>query len=194
MDWSLLLGIFLFLVLGGAAALYLYRFVAQTKQDFRAHQPALRITNLSAMNAGNVLTLTPEVENVGGGEAYDCVLQLGGWEGNFSVKTVHPRGPRFRKHVVSIVLGPDAPIRTKPMSNGYLRLAYRDRWGLMYECWYPVAQIQPVASPLYNVHLDLAHPELTEPNPSFREMRRLLRNGSRFPDSTNADQRRCRGH
>lgn len=175
MDWSLLLGLLALLVMGGTGAFFLYRFVALTKENFRARQPALRITNLSAMNAGNVLTLTPELENVGGGEAYDCVLQLGGWEGNFSVKTVHPQGPRFRKHAVSIVLGPDASIRTKPMSNGYLRLAYRDCWGLTYECWYPVSQVQSVGNPLYNVRIDLAHPELTEPNPSFPEMRKLLR-------------------
>ena len=189
MDWSLLLGILLFLVIGGAGALYLYRFVARTTQDFCAQQPALRVTNLSVMNAGSVLTLTPELENVGLGVAYDCVLQLGGWEGKFAVMTIHPKGSRYQKHTVSIVLGHDAPIRSKPMSNGYLRLAYRDCWGLTYECWYPVAQVQTVASPLYNVHIDLAHPEVTEPNPSFRKMRRLLRNGSRFPDSTNADQR-----
>jgi hypothetical protein len=178
MDWSLLLGVLAFLVTGGAGAFYLYRFVARIKKNFRAQQPALRITNLSAMNAGNVLTLTPELENVGRGVAYDCVLQLGGWEGTFSVMAIHPQGPRYRKHAVSIVLGPDAPIRAKPLSNGYLRLACRDCWGLMYECWYPVAQIQPVASPLYNVHIDLAHPELTEPNPSFREMWKLLQQGS----------------
>jgi hypothetical protein len=175
MDWSLFLGILAFLVIGGAGGFYSYRFVARTKQDFRAHQPALRVTNLSAMNAGNVLTLTPEVENVGSGAAYDCVLQLGGWEGKFAVMTIHPQGSRYRKHTVSIVLGPDAPIRSKPMSNGYLRLAYRDCWGLTYECWYPVTQVKSPAAPLYNIQIDLANPELTEPNPSFREMWNLLR-------------------
>lgn len=175
MDWSLLFSILAFLVIGGAGGFYSYWFVARTKQDFRAHQPSLRVTNLSAMNAGRVLTLTPELENVGSGVAYDCVLQLGGWEGKFSVMSVHPHGPRSRKHAVSIVLGPDAPIRAKPLSNGYLRLAYRDCWGLTYECWYPVAQVQSVASPLYNVHIDLAHPELTEPKLSLWEMWKLLR-------------------
>jgi hypothetical protein len=175
MDWSLLLGILAFLVIGGAGGFYSYRFVAQTKQDFRAHQPALRVTNLSAMNAGNVLTLTPELENVGSGVAYDCVLQLGGWKGKFSVMTVYPPGPRYRKHAVSIVLGPDAPIRVKPLTNGYLRIAYRDCWRLTYECWYPVTQIPSVGNPLYNIQIDLAHPELSEPNLSFREMWKLLR-------------------
>jgi len=175
MDWSLLLGLLAFLAIGGAGAFFLYRFVDRTKKDFHAQQPALRITNLSAMNAGNVLTLTPELENVGGGVAYDCVLQLGGWEGNFSVRTVHPKGPRYRKHAVSIVLSPDVPLRVRPMANGYLRLAFRDCWGLTYECWYPVTQIPSVGNPLYNIQIDLAHPELTEPTPSFREIWKLLR-------------------
>ncbi len=56
-----------------------------------------------------------------------------------------------------------------------MRLAYRDYWGLTYECWYPVVQVQSVGNPLYNIQIDLAHPELTEPNPSFRDMRKLLR-------------------
>ena len=175
MDWSLWLGLVVFLIATGIGAFYLYTFVASTRKDFHAHQPALRVTNLSAMNAGDVFTLTPELENVGRGVAYDCVLQLGGWEGNFAVRTVHPRGPRYRKHTVSIVLGPDAPIRAKPTSKGYLRLAYRDCWGLTYECWYCVTQVQSVATPLYNIHIDLTHPELTVPNPSFRDMRKLLR-------------------
>ncbi|HXV69308.1 MAG TPA: hypothetical protein VD738_10320 [Nitrospira sp.] len=175
MDWSLWLGLAVFLIAAGIGAFSLYRFVVRTKENFREHQPALRVTNLSTMNAGNMLTLTPELENVGRGVAYDCVLQLGGWEGKFSVMAVHPQGSRHRKHAVSIVLGPDAPIRTKPLSNGYLRLGYRDCWGLTYECWYPVVQVKSSTPPLYNVHIDLAHPELTEPNPSFLDMRRLLR-------------------
>jgi hypothetical protein len=89
--------------------------------------------------------------------------------------TVYPPGPRHRKHAVSIVLNPDAAIRVKLMSNAYLRLAYRDGWGLTYECWYPVAQTQSVASPLYNIQIDLAHPEVTEPKLSFWDMWKLLR-------------------
>lgn len=175
MDWPLLFGFIVFLVIGGAGAFYLSRVVKHTKRDFRARQPTLRVTNLSEMNAGNTLTLTPELENVGQGVAYDCMLQLGGWEGNFSVRTVYPRGPRYKKHAVSIVLGPDAPIRTKPLPNGYLRLAYKDCWGLTYECWYPVTQVQSPGASLYNVHVDLAHPDLTEPTLSNWEMRKLLR-------------------
>jgi hypothetical protein len=26
--------------------------------------------------------------------AYDCLLHMGGWEGNFAVKKVYPYGPR----------------------------------------------------------------------------------------------------
>ena len=63
----------------------------------------------------------------------------------------------------------------KALSRCYLRLAYRDRWEQRYECWYPVAQIKNVNTALYDVQIDLSHPELTEPNPSFREMWKLLR-------------------
>ena len=175
MDWSVLIGLLALLIVGGTAPFYLHAFVARTRKEFRDQQPKLRVTNLSAMNAGNVLTLIPELENVGRGVAYDCVIHLGGWEGNFAVKHVHPPGPRYQKHVVSIILGPDAPIRVKSTVNGYLRLSYRDRWGLNYECWYPVTQVPSGTSPPYNVQIDLVHPELTEPNPSFWDMRKLLR-------------------
>jgi hypothetical protein len=134
MDWLLLIGLVALLIVGGTASSYLYFFIARTKKVIRATQPDLRVTNLSAMNLGDVLTLYPELENVGLGVAYDCVMQLGGWEGNFAVKKAYSRGPRYEKHVASIVLGPDAPIRVKLMTIGYLRLSYRDRWGQKYEC------------------------------------------------------------
>lgn len=178
MDWSLLIGLLSLLIVGGIASFYLHSFVARTREEFRAHQPDLRITNLSAMNSGNVLTLTPQLENVGRGVAYDCVMHLGGWEGNFAVKKVYPHGPRYQKHMASIVLGPNAPLRGKPTTNGYLRVSYRDCWGLKYECWYPVAQVRSGTLPPYNVQIDLEHPELTQPNPSFWEMWKLLRNMS----------------
>jgi hypothetical protein len=85
MDWSLLIGLVIFLVVAGVASFYLYVFIVRTKNEFRAAQPDLRIANLSAMNSGDVLTLYPELENVGAGVAYDCVMHLGGWEGNFAV-------------------------------------------------------------------------------------------------------------
>jgi hypothetical protein len=176
MDWLFLIALLCLLLTGGTASFYLHSFLARTRKRFRDVQPNLRISNLSAMNAGQVLTLSPEIENVGRGVAYDCVMHLGGWEGNFAVKKVYPHGPRHQKHVASIVLGPEAPFRTKSMTNGYLRLSYRDRWGLKYECWYPVTQIRNGAIPLYTVQIDLDNPELTEPNPSFWEMRKLLRN------------------
>ena len=175
MDWPLLIGLFGFVALGGTVAYSLYSVIAQTKEEFFSGRPAVRVTNLSAMNAGPVLTLTPELENVGRGAAYDCVLQLGGWEGNFSIKTIHPRGQQYRKHAVSIVLGPEAPIRSTSLSRSSLWLSYRDRWGLKYECWYPVVQIKRAVSPLYDFQIDLSHPQLTEPTPSFLAMRRLLR-------------------
>jgi len=174
----MLIGLLVLVVACGVASFSVYSFVARTKKEFRETQPSLRISNLSAMNAGNVLTLSPEIENVGRGVAYDCVMHLGGWEGNFAIKKVHPHGPRQQKHVASIVLGPDAALRAKPMTNGYLRLSYRDRWGLKYECWYPVAQFKSVAIPPYHVQIDLEHPELTEPNPSFWEMQKFLRRSS----------------
>ena len=175
MDWSLLIGFPVGLAMVGAGAYGCYRLVRQTKNQFYAHQPALRITNLSALNAGDVLTLTPELENIGSGAAYDCVVQLGGWEGNFSVMTIHPRGPQHRKHAIPIVLGPDAPIRVTLQSNGYLRLACRDCWGLLHECWYPVTQTKNPATARYDIQIDLSHPTLTEPDLSFWSMRKLLR-------------------
>ena len=180
MDWLLLIGLVALLIVGGAASFFLYAFVVRTRKEFRATQPDLRITNLSAMNSGDVLTLYPELENVGLGVAYDCVMHLGGWKGNFAVKKVYPRGPRYEKHVASIVLGPDAPIRVKPFSNGYLRLRYQDRWEQKYERWYPVAQVSSGGIPPYNPQIDLEHPDLTEPHPSFREMRKFLRNIAQY--------------
>jgi hypothetical protein len=180
MDWSLLIGLLSLLIVGGTASFYLHSFVARTRKEFRATQPDLRITNLSAMNSGNILTLFPELENVGHGVAYDCVMHLGGWEGNFAVKKVHPHGPRYQKHVASIALGPEAPIRGKPITNGYLRLSYRDRWRQKYECWYTVAQVRSGTIPQYSVQIDLEHPELTEPHPSFWEMWKFLRNISLY--------------
>jgi len=178
MDWSLLIGLLALVLIGGIVAYAAYAFVARTKKEFDAHRPALRVTNLSALNADHTLTLTPEFENVGYGVAYDCVLQLRGWEGNYSVKNIHPQGPRYRKHAVPIQLGPDAPIRTASLSRVYLRLSYRDQWGLRYDCWYPVEQIRRAGSSLCDIQINLSQPELTEPTPSFWTMRRLLRERS----------------
>jgi len=175
MDWLLLIALLVVLVISGAGAFSLYRFAGKIKREFQGHLPMLRITNMSAMNAGEVVTLTPEVENVGRGAAHDCIVQLAGWEGRFAVQHIHPKGPRYQRHSVPIVLGQDAPIRMKVLSRCYLRLAYRDRWEQRYECWYPVAQIKNVNSSLYDIQIDLSHPELTEPHPSFREMWKLLR-------------------
>lgn len=176
MDWSLLIGLPVGLIMVGAGAYGCYRLVSQTKAQFHAQQPALRVTNLSALNAGDVLTLTPELENIGSGTAHDCVVQLGGWEGNFSIMAIHPRGPQHRKHAIPIVLGPDAPIRATPQSNGYLRLACRDCWGLLHECWYPVTQTKNLSTTRYDIQIDLSRPALTEPMLSFWSMRKLLRN------------------
>jgi hypothetical protein len=175
MDWLLLLGLVLLLIVGATTAFYLYAFVARTKEEFRAEQPDLRITNLSAMSSGNVLTIFPELENVGGGVAFDCLLHMGGWEGNFAVKKVYPRGPRYQKHVASIVLGPEAPVRAKPINNGYIRLRYLDRWGQKYDCWYQVTQVETGGTSLFNVQVDLKDPQVNEPHPSLWEMRKLLR-------------------
>ncbi|HEY7531693.1 MAG TPA: hypothetical protein VH681_02790 [Nitrospiraceae bacterium] len=180
MDWTLLIGLLVLLIAGGAGGYHFYCFALQTKQAFRNTQPDLRISNLSAMNSGTVLTLSPEIENVGRGIAYDCVMHVGGWEGSFAVKKVHPYGPRHQKHVASIVLGPDSQIRAKPMANGYLWIRYRDCWGQKYECWYGVSQVKDGLRPLYHVQIDLQNPGVTEPTPSFWEMRKLLRQGSLY--------------
>lgn len=178
MDWLWFVGLMVALLAGGAAFYIWQLMAAQTTDDFRSQQPLLRVTNLSTMQTGNVLTLTPEIENVGRGIAYDCVLHVGGWEGTFAVKKMYPRGARHHKQAVSLVLGPDAPIRAKPQSHGYLRLSYRDQWGLKYDCWYPVMQSPSHTSPPFNVQIDLDHPEVNEPAPSFWEMRALLRKGA----------------
>jgi hypothetical protein len=174
----LFIAFFVVLILMGACVFFLYRFINRTKNEYRRHQPALRVTNLSMMNAGDVITLTPELENVGSGEAFDCMLQLAGWEGHFSVKILYPKGPRYQRHAIPIALGLDAPIRIKPMSRCYLRVAYRDRWEQRYECWYPVIQSPSANSLLYNIHIDLSRPEFTEPRPSVRTMWALLRRSS----------------
>ena len=177
-DLSLIISLLLAFGIGGIGWFLLRRFVTNTKAEFREHQPALRITNLSIMNTGDVITVTPEVENLGPGLAYDCVLQLAGWDGSFSVKALYPDGPRYRSHSIPIVLGPGAPIRMKPMSRGYLRLSYRDRWDHRYECWYPVVQVQSTSNRLYNIRIDLSLSEFTEPQLSVRQMWKLLRQTS----------------
>jgi hypothetical protein len=175
MDWLLWLGLIAFLVIGATAAFYVYMFVTRIRKEFRTAQPDLRITNLSAMSSGNVLTIYPELENLGGGVAHDCLLHMGGWEGNFAVKKIYPRGPRHQKHVASIVLGPDAPVRAKPINNGYIRLRYLDRWEQKYDCWYQVTQVEAGDPSLFNVQIDLEHPQMNEPHPSVWEMRKFLR-------------------
>jgi len=181
-DWSLLILLLIVLIMGGIGWFFLHRFVTTTKDEFREHQPTLRVTNLSTMNTGDVITLTPEVENLGTGVAYDCLLQLAGWDGSFSVKALHPHGPRYRRHSIPIVLGPGAPIRMKPLSRCFLRLSYRDRWEHRYECWYPVVQVQNANNRLYNIRIDLSQPEFTEPHLSVREMWTLLRQSSHDED------------
>lgn len=180
MDWSLLIGLASLIIAGVPGYYYLESLVAHTRKAFRENQPNLRITNLSAMNSANVLTLYPEVENIGLGVAYDCIMLLDGWEGNFLAKKVYPPGPRFQRYRASIVLGPEAPLRTTLLQEGNLRLRYRDRWGQQYDCWYRVTQIRDDAKPPYSIQIDLEHPEMTEPNPSFWEMRRFLRNISLY--------------
>lgn len=177
-DWSLLFSILVLIAVTGTA-IYLWRgFVHRLKEDFDAEQPDLRLTNLSALHAGDVVTLTPELENVGEGVAYDCILQLSGWEGNFTVKAIYPPGPRHHIHTIPIVLSPDAPIRLKPLSRCCLRIAYQDQWELRYERWYPVIQTQNLATHLYDLHLDLTQVELTQPRPSMWKMWRFLRTQS----------------
>lgn len=177
MDWLLLIGLAFLLLIAGVATFYLHAFVARIREEFRATLPDLRITNFSAMSSGNVLTLYPELENVGHGVAYDCTLHMGGWDGHYAVKKVRPSGPRAQKHVVSIVLGPDAAIRNKAMADGHVRLRYQDRWGQKYDCWYQVKQTAGADPSLHDIQIDLENPELAEPNLSFLEMRRLLRSG-----------------
>lgn len=174
MDWWFLLYLLSFLAVIGTG-IFLWRgFVMRLRNTFRAELPALRITNLSALNTGDVVTLTPELENVGPGIAYDCVMQLSGWEGHFSVSVMYPPGPRHQTHAVPIVLGPSVPIRAKPISRCYLRLACQDRWEQRYEFWYPVTQVENMGTHLYDVHINLSELELTEPRPSVWHMWTLL--------------------
>ena len=174
MDGLLFLLLLVIFITGGIGLFFLRRFLNNTRNEFLEYQPALRVTNLSIMNTGDVVTVTPEVENLGPGVAYDCLLQLAGWDGSFSVKALHPHGPRYRRHSIPIVLGPSAPIRMKSMSRCFLRLSYRDCWEHRYECWYPVVQVQNANNRLYNIQIDLSQPEFTEPHPSVREMWKLL--------------------
>lgn len=175
MDWLLLIALVVLLIIAGAGVFALYRFTGKIKREFQEHLPALRITNMSVMNAGEVVTLTPVVENVGRGVAHDCIVQLAGWDGSFAVKSMYPQGPRYQRYSVPMVLGHNAPIRMKVMSRCYLRLAYRDHWEQRYECWYPVTQVKNVKTSLYDIQIQLSEPELTQPHPSIRDMWKLLR-------------------
>lgn len=167
------------LIILSTCIVWLRRFSLTTKERYQQHLPAVRITNLSTLKTEDTITFTPELENMGPGVAYDFLLQLSGWDGNFSVKAFYPKGSRYQKHSIPIVLGPNAPIRTKLLSRCYLRLAYRDCWEQRYECWYPVSQTSNVNSRLYSIHINLSQPEFTEPHPSVRTMWKLLR---RIPD------------
>lgn len=175
MDWFILSVVLIGLIITGIGISFLRRFIHRTRSQYQQYLPAVRIINLSMMKAEETITLTPELENIGPGVAYDCLLQLSGWDGNFSVKAFYPKGPRYQTHTVPIVLGPNAPIRMKPISRCYVRLAYRDCWEQRYECWYPVVQTPNVNSRLYTVHIDLANPEFTEPHPSVSTMWKFLR-------------------
>ena len=180
MDWSLLIGFLSLVVAGLTAYFYLHSLVAKTRKEFRNNQPNLRITNLSAMNSVNVLTLYPEIENIGKGVAYDCIMTMDGWKGQFAARKVYPPGPRFQRFKASILLDPDAPIRASALGESNLRLRYCDRWGQHYECWYHVTQVRAEAAPPYNVQIDLDHPGMSEPTPSFWEIRKFLRNTSLY--------------
>lgn len=176
MDQLMLIIIILIgLIILSTCIMWLRRVSLATKERYQQHLPAVRIINLSTLKADDTITFTPELENTGPGVAYDFLLQLSGWDGNFSVKAFHPKGPRYQTHSVPIVLGPNAPIRTKLLSRCYLRLAYRDCWEQRYECWYPVSQALNPDSRLYTIHINLNQPELTEPHPSVTTMRKLLR-------------------
>jgi hypothetical protein len=58
MVWSVLIGLLVRLALVGAGTYGLYQPVSRTKEQFHAQQPALRVTNLSAMNAGFAASLS----------------------------------------------------------------------------------------------------------------------------------------
>jgi len=174
----LIIAFFLLLVMVSTGIMWLRRFSRTIKERYHQHLPAIRIINLSTLKAENTITFTPELENTGLGVAYDFLLQLSGWDGNFSVKAFHPKGPRHQTHSIPIVLGPNAPIRTKSLSRCYLRLVYRDCWEQRYECWYPVSQVSNVDSHLYTIHIDLSQPECIEPHPSVSTMWKLLRSSS----------------
>jgi hypothetical protein len=176
MDHLILITVVIALIMVVSTCLvWLRRISRTTKERYQQYLPAVRITNLSTLKAEDTITFTPELENMGPGVAYDFLLQLSGWDGNFSVKAFHPKGPRHQTHSIPIVLGPNAPIRTKLVSRCYLRLAYRDCWEQRYECWYPVSQISNVSSRLYSIHINLTQPEFTEPHPSVSTMWKLLR-------------------
>ncbi|MBX3328141.1 MAG: hypothetical protein KF682_19805 [Nitrospira sp.] len=171
----LIISVITLIIIASTCVAWIRRFSRTTKERYHQHLPAVRITNLSTLKAEDTITFTPELENTGPGVAYDFLLQLSGWDGNFSVKAFHPKGPDYQKHSVPIVLGPNAPIRTKLLSRCYLRLAYRDRWAQRYECWYPVSQVPNVDSRLYGIQINLTQPEFTEPHPSVNTMWKLLR-------------------
>jgi hypothetical protein len=178
MDWLLLIGLLICIFLIGAGVFYWRGFAGRIRDEFHAQQPALRVTNVSTLNAGEVVTLTLDLENVGHEVAYDCVLQLSGWDGNFTAKTIHPPGSRYQRHSIPIVLPPHGPIRTKLLSRCSVRVAWCDRWELRYECWYPISQVRNIATGLYNVHVNLSEPELTLPHPSLWDMWKFLRRDS----------------
>ena len=155
---------------------YLRSVVDQTRREFRDNQPNLRVTDLSSMRSGDLLTLFLNVRNIGKAPAYDCTVSLDGWEGQPSIATIHPPGARFQEHKLSIPLGLDSPVRTTVIDPARLRLRFRDRWGQQYQVWYSVTQVKEEHSPIFTIQIDLQHPGMLEPSPSFFEMRKLLRN------------------
>jgi hypothetical protein len=177
---GLIVGIVGVIVAGVPGYFYLASVIEQARKDFRVNQPNLRIINLSGVRTGDVITLLPDVENIGQGIGYECTVTLDGWKGLLSLGKIFPRGPRFQVHRLSIVLGTDAPIRSVLVSNPCIRLRYHDRWGQLYEVWYHVRQVRELDKSAYGVEVDLEHPGMLEPNPSFLEIRKFLRNISLY--------------
>ena len=173
---SLIVSLLALIIASVTGYIYLESVVDQTRKEFRENQPKLLVLQISALHSGDILTLSPSVQNVGKVPAYDTTVTLNGWNGQISIGTSYPPGPRFQQHNLSIPLGTDSPIRSNTISPAYLFLRYRDRWGQRYEISYPVTQVSEGDRPFYRPQIDLEHPRLVEPTPTFFEMRKFLRN------------------
>jgi hypothetical protein len=173
---SLIISLLALSISGVVGYFYLESVIEQAKKEYHDNQPDVQILNLPSTRTGENLTLLPTIRNVSKVPAYNCVLTIDGWQGQIAVGTLYPAGPKFREHGVSILIGPEQPIRSTLVENAHLRLRYSDYWGGQYEVTYLVEQAKQGENRIYDLNIRLDTPGHAWPSPTYLEIRKLLKN------------------